>query len=238
MSSPTPAPRLAYHRTEGAGPPVVFLPGYASDMSGSKAVALEVWARNTGHAFVRFDYRGCGQSEGDFAAATLADWRDDARAILEQLAGEPAILVGSSMGGWIALLLALADPGRVHGLVLVAPAPDFTDWGFSQAEKMALLQDGRVERPSPYAPQPTLFTRAFWTSGEANRLPPGPVAIEKPVRILQGQEDPDVAWTRSLDLAQRLHSADVHLTLVKDGDHRLSREADLRLLVQAVESLC
>ena len=231
-------PRLAYHHTPGTGPTVVFLPGYASDMTGAKALALEAWAKANGRAFVRFDYRGCGQSEGEFAEATLAQWRDDALAIVEQLADRPAILVGSSMGGWIALLLALAHPGRVGGLVLVAPAPDFTDWGFSQAEKMALLQHGRVERPSPYAPEPTLFTRAFWTSGEANRLPPGPVAIAAPVRILQGQRDTDVPWTRSLDLHDRLGSADVHLTLIKDGDHRLSREGDIRALIGAVEGLC
>lgn len=232
------APRLAYHHTEGTGPTVVFLPGYASDMTGAKALALEAWAKRTGRAFVRFDYRGCGQSEGEFAEATLVHWRDDARAIVEGLADGPAILVGSSMGGWIALLLAIAAPKRVAGLVLVAPAPDFTDWGFTQAEKMALLQDGRIERPSPYSPQPTLFTRAFWTSGEANRLPPGPVPVAGPVRILQGQRDDDVPWTRTLDLAQRLGSADVHLTLVKDGDHRLSRDADIAALVAAVESLC
>lgn len=231
-------PRLAYHRTDGTGPTTVFLPGYASDMTGSKALALEVWAKANGRAFVRFDYRGCGQSEGDFAQATLANWRDDARAIVEQLADGPAILVGSSMGGWIALLLALAMPDRVAGLVLVAPAPDFTDWGFTQAEKMALLQDGRIERPSPYSDQPTLFTRAFWTSGEASRLPPGPVPVAGPVRILQGLQDTDVPWTRTLDLSQRLGSADVHLTLIKDGDHRLSREADIAALTGAVESLC
>lgn len=231
-------PRLAYHHTPGTGPTIVFLPGYASDMTGSKALALEAWAKAAGRAFVRFDYRGCGQSEGDFADATLAQWRDDALAIVEGLADAPAILVGSSMGGWIALLLALAHPERVAGLVLVAPAPDFTDWGFSQAEKMALLQQGRVERPSPYSAEPTLFTRAFWTSGEASRLPPGPVAITAPVRILQGQRDSDVPWTRSLDLHDRIGSADVHLTLIKDGDHRLSREADIRALIGAVESLC
>lgn len=232
------APRLAYHHTVGTGPTVVFLPGYASDMTGSKALALEAWAKAAGRAFVRFDYRGCGQSDGDFAEATLANWRDDARTVVEQLADGPAILVGSSMGGWIALLLAIAMPQRVAGLVLVAPAPDFTDWGFSQAEKMALLQHGRVERPSPYAPEPTLFTRAFWTSGEANRLPPGPLPVAAPVRLLQGQQDADVPWTRTLDLASRLGSADVHLTLVKDGDHRLSRDADIRALIAAVESLC
>ena len=232
------APRLAYHHTEGAGPPVVFLPGYASDMTGTKALALEAWAKATKHAFVRFDYRGCGASEGEFDAASLSDWRDDARAILEQLAERPAILVGSSMGGWIALLLALGLPDRVAGIVLVAPAPDFTDWGFSQAEKITLLQDGRLERPNPYGLEPTVTTRAFWSSGEANRLPPGPIATTVPVRILQGQKDTDVPWTRSLDLAGRLGSADVHLTLIREGDHRLSREADIRALIGAVESLC
>lgn len=229
--------RLAYHRTEGAGPAVVFLSGYASDMTGSKAVALEQWARDAGRCFVRFDYRGCGASEGAFEEATLADWRDDAQAVVEQLTDGPVILVGSSMGGWLMLLLARLLGSRLHGLVGVAPAPDFTDWGFSQAEKMALLQHGRVERPSPYSDQPTLFTRAFWSSGEANRVTFSAIEIDAPVRLLQGQQDADVPWQRTLRLGELIRSADVQLTLIKDGDHRLSRPADLRLLVQAIESL-
>jgi pimeloyl-ACP methyl ester carboxylesterase len=233
----TPRPRLAYHQTEGRGPTVVFLPGYASDMTGSKALALEGWARASGRAFLRFDYRGCGQSEGRFEDATLADWRDDVLSILDQVVRGPAVLVGSSMGGWLMLLAARGRTAQVLGLVGVAPAPDFTDWGFTQDEKMRLLQDGRLSRPNPYGPEPTLYTRAFWSSGEANRLFGGPIAITCPVRILQGQQDRDVPWHHAAHLAGLLASTDVHTVLVKDGDHRLSRDADIALLIRAVEEL-
>ena len=230
-------PRLAYHFTDGARPAVVFLPGYASDMGGAKALALEDWARTAGRAFLRFDYGGCGQSEGDFAAQTLADWRDDALAMIDDVVQGPVVLVGSSMGGWIALLIARDRPAQVDALVGVAPAPDFTDWGFTQDEKMTLLQTGRLERPNRYGPEPTLYTRAFWSSGEANRLMFGPIAFDGPVRLLQGQADPDVPWHRTLEIARRLRSADVQCWLIKDGDHRLSRETDLALLIRAVEDV-
>ena len=229
--------RLAYHLTEGTRPTIVFLPGYASDMTGTKALALEAWARASGRAFLRFDYAGCGQSEGDFADQTLAGWLSDVLAMIDQAATGPVVLVGSSMGGWLMLLAAKARPDRVVGLVGIAPAPDFTDWGFSQEEKMTLLQQGRLERPNPYGPQPTLYTRAFWSSGEANRLMFGEIAIDCPVRLIQGQRDPDVPWNRTLHLAGLIRSADVQLTLVKDGDHRLSRDADVALIIRAVEDL-
>ena len=237
----TDRPRLAYHHTPGAGPTVVFLPGYASDMTGAKAMALEGWARASGRAFLRFDYAGCGASEGAFADQTLAGWLADVEAMLDWVApvagGGPVVLVGSSMGGWLALLAARRRPAQVVGLVGVAPAPDFTDWGFSTDEKMALLQTGRLERPNPHGPEPTLYTRAFWSSGEANRLMFGTVAIDAPVRLVQGQRDADVPWERTVHLAGLLRSADVQTWLVKDGDHRLSREADLALIVRAVEDV-
>ena len=237
----TDRPRLAYHHTPGAGPTVVFLPGYASDMTGAKAMALEGWARGSGRAFLRFDYAGCGASEGAFADQTLAGWLADVEAMLDWVApvagGGPVVLVGSSMGGWLALLAARRRPAQVVGLVGVAPAPDFTDWGFSTDEKMALLQTGRLERPNPHGPEPTLYTRAFWSSGEANRLMFGTVAIDAPVRLIQGQRDADVPWERTVHLAGLLRSADVQTWLVKDGDHRLSREADLALIVRAVEDV-
>jgi pimeloyl-ACP methyl ester carboxylesterase len=228
-------PRLAYHLTEGAGPTILFLPGYASDMTGSKVLALEAWARANGRALVRFDYGGCGQSEGAFEEQTLADWRDDALSMIDSVAHGPVVLVGSSMGGWLMLLAAIARPDRVVGLVGVAPAPDFTDWGFSTDEKMQLLQHGRLERPNPYGPAPTVYTRAFWSSGEANRIMFGEIAVDCPVRLLQGQRDPDVPWVRTAQLATMLRSSDVRCTLIKDGDHRLSRDADIALLVNAVE---
>ena len=241
--SPPPAsaspvrPALAYHLTKGTGPTIVFLPGYASDMSGTKAVALEAWAKAAGRGFLRFDYGGCGQSEGVFEEQSLAGWRDDVVTMLDQLVEGPAVLVGSSMGGWLMLLVARDRPEKVAGLVGVAPAPDFTDWGFTMDEKMALLQTGRLERPSAYSDTPTVYTAKFWQSGEANRLMFGQIAIDVPVRLLQGQADADVPWTRTARLAELIRSADVQTNLIKDGDHRLSRDSDIALLVQAVEDV-
>ncbi len=230
-------PRLAHHLTEGVGPTILFLPGYASDMAGSKALALEGWARANGRGFLRFDYSGCGRSEGPFDDRTLADWRDDALSMIDSVATGPVVLVGSSMGGWLMLLAAIARPDRVVGLVGVAPAPDFTDWGFSTDEKMRLLQHGQIERPNPYGPEPTVYTRAFWQSGEANRVMFGEIAIDVPVRLLQGQRDPDVPWVRTAQLATMLKSNDVRCVLVKDGDHRLSRDADIALLIDATQDV-
>lgn len=225
--------RLAYNLREGTGPTVVFLPGYASDMAGTKALALDAWAEASGRAMLRFDYAGCGESEGDFESGTLASWRDDVLLLIDSLTSGPLVLVGSSMGGWIALLAALARPERVQALVGIAAAPDFTDWGFAQEEKLQLLQEGRMERPSDYG-APMVTTRAFWQSGEAHRLLQGPIAIDCPVRLLHGQRDPDVPWHHSTHLAGLLRSADVRTILVKDGDHRLSRPEDLRLLAATV----
>ncbi|MBB5699524.1 alpha/beta fold hydrolase [Sphingomonas yantingensis] len=229
--------RIAFRVTEGEGPTIVFLPGYASDMTGTKALALEAWAKANGRAFIRFDYRGCGESEGAFEDYTLADWRDDVLLVVDQVAKGPVVLVGSSMGGWIALLVAKARPERVTALVGIAPAPDFTDWGFSQADKMTLLTDGRLEKPSPYSDQPTVTTRAFWTAGEANRLMHGTISLKLPVRIVQGMRDPDVPWERAARLAQLIEGDDVQCWLVKDGDHRLSRDQDVAMIVRAVEEV-
>ena len=233
----TPRPRLAYNHTPGHGPTVMFLPGYASDMTGTKAMALEAWARRTNRAFLRFDYGGCGESEGVLAEQTLADWRDDVLALIDELIEGPVVLVGSSMGGWLMLLVARARIDRVVGMVGVAPAPDFTDWGFTTDEKMQMLQTGKLERANPYGPEPTVYTRPFWSSGEANRLMFGEIAIDVPTRLLHGMRDADVPWHRTGRLAELIRSADVQCWLVKDGDHRLSREADLALLVRAVEEV-
>ena len=230
-------PRLAYHLTEGTGPAIVFLPGYASDMQGSKALALEAWARDQRRAFLRFDYAGCGQSEGVFAEQTLAHWLEDALAMIDEAVAGPVVLVGSSMGGWLMLLAARARPDRVRGLVGIAPAPDFTDWGFTADEKVTLLREGRLERANPYGPEPTLYTRVFWSSGEAHRVLNGAIAVDGPVRILQGQRDPDVPWHHATHLAGQIASQDVQTWLVKDGDHRLSRPQDIALLVRAVEDV-
>ena len=230
-------PRLAYHHSAGLGPTIVFLPGYASDMTGGKATALEAWARANGRAYLRFDYAGCGASEGAFEEQTLAGWLGDVEAMLDQVATGPVVLVGSSMGGWLMLLAARKRPHQVVGLVGIAPAPDFTDWGFTTDEKLHLLQHGRLERPNPYGPAPTLYTRGFWSSGEANRLMFGAIAIDAPVRLVQGQADPDVGWQRTVHLAGLVRSADVQTWLVKDGDHRLSRDTDIALIVRAVEDV-
>ena len=230
-------PRLAYHHSPGAGPTIVFLPGYASDMQGSKALALEAWARTNGRAFLRFDYTGCGQSEGAFADQTLTGWRDDVLVMLDQVATGPVVLVGSSMGGWLMLLAAKARPERVAGMIGIAAAPDFTDWGFTADEKTYLNQYGRLERPNPYGPEPTLYTRAFWSSGEANRLLFAPIAFDGPVRLLHGDADPDVPWRLSVQLAGLLRSSDVATIVVKDGDHRLSRDGDIRLLIATVQNM-
>ena len=237
MTQPAPPARLAYHHHAGAGPTILFLPGYASDMEGGKALALDAWAKAEGRAFLRFDYAGCGASEGRFEDHSLADWRDNALTMIDRVAEGPVVLVGSSMGGWIMLLAALARSDRVAAMVGIAPAPDFTDWGFSQDEKMYLLQHGRLERPNPYGPQPTVYTRRFWQSGEANRVMGGAIPFTGKVRLLQGQKDRDVPWHRAPALAERIESDDVQTWLVKDGDHRLSREADIALLIRAVEDV-
>jgi pimeloyl-ACP methyl ester carboxylesterase len=227
---------LAYRRTEGSGPPILFLPGYMSDMEGTKALALEAGARAQGRAFLRFDYGGCGLSEGPFEQQSLADWRDDAVAMIDH-ADEPVVLVGSSMGGWLMLLAALARPERVAGLIGIAAAPDFTSWGFTDAEKGTIQREGRLVQPTPYGDDPYVTTRTFWDSGEALRLLAGEIALDCPVRLLHGQADPDVPFDISLRLAARLRSADVQTLLIKDGDHRLSREADLALLIATLAQL-
>lgn len=228
---------LAYRHRPGRGPTILFLPGYMSDMEGGKATALDAWTKEQGRAMLRFDYAGCGSSEGTFEEQTLAGWRDDVVAMIDRVVEGPVVLVGSSMGGWLMLLAALARPERVAGLVGIAAAPDFTSWGFTDEQKMTILQTGRLEEPSPYGDAPYVTTRTFWESGEALRLLFGPIDIRCPVRLLHGQADPDVPWMTSLQLAGLLRSADVQTILVKDGDHRLSRESDIALLIRTVESL-
>lgn len=229
--------RLAFAHRSGAGPTIVFLPGYMSDMEGSKALALDAWAAGRGQAMLRLDYSGCGASEGAFEDGTLAVWCDDVLHLIDTLTEGPLILVGSSMGGWLMLLVALARAERVAALVGIAAAPDFTHWGFSDAQKATLREEGRLEEPSGYSDQPYVTTRAFWESGEANRLLDAEIAIDAPARLLHGQADPDVPWNVALRLAEQLRSADVQVMLVKDGDHRLSREADIALLTATVERL-
>ncbi|KMS53908.1 alpha/beta hydrolase [Sphingobium cupriresistens LL01] len=229
--------RLAYRRQVGSGPTIVFLPGYMSDMEGGKAVALERWAVEQGRAMLRMDYAGCGASEGRFADGTLASWRDDVLLLLDALVEGPVVLVGSSMGGWLALLVALALPDRVVGLVGIAAAPDFTEWGFTDADKALLATEGRIEEPSPYGEDPYVTTLTFWQSGQALRLLEGAIAIDCPVRLLHGQQDRDVPWYVAVKTAGLVRSSDVQTLLIKDGDHRLSRDGDIALLIRTVADL-
>jgi pimeloyl-ACP methyl ester carboxylesterase len=232
-----PGGRLAFRRREGRGPTLVFLPGYRSDMEGGKATALDAWAEAQGRAIIRFDYGGCGASEGDFESQTLAGWRDGALAVIDTLTAGPVVLVGSSMGGWLMLLAALARPERVAGLVGIAAAPDFTAWGFSAEQKRIIADEGLLEEPNPYGDPPYFTSRAFWESGEALKLLEAPIPIACPVRLLHGLADADVPWRISLRLMEQLRSADVQASLVKDGDHRLSREGDIALLLATVNRM-
>ncbi len=232
---------LAYHHTPGRTPGVVFLGGYASDMTGTKATALEAHVQARGNAFLRFDYRGHGQSSGRFEDGTIGRWRDDALAAFDALTEGPQLLVGSSMGGWIALLLALARPDRVCGLVGIAAAPDFTEdlmWAeFDDAQRATLRRDRILRLPSEYSDEPGIVTMDLIEDGRNQLLLRAPIPIGVPVRLLQGMRDPDVPYRVALTLADRLESDDVQIRLIKDGDHRLSTERDLTLLMEAVDSL-
>jgi pimeloyl-ACP methyl ester carboxylesterase len=232
--------RLAYARLAGAGPGVVFLPGFRSDMQGAKALALRTHCAATGRALLRLDYSGHGASAGRFEEGTIGQWAADALAVFDALTTGPQVLVGSSMGGWIALLLARARPGRVAGLIGLAPAPDFVSklmWpAFDEAQRAAILRDGVLHLPSQYG-EPTPITRALVEDGPRHDLLDAPIPIRCPVRILHGMRDPDVPWRHALRLVEALEAEDVRLHLVKDGDHRLSRPEDLALLAETLEAL-
>ena len=229
--------RIAYRFTPGHGPALVFLPGYMSDMAGGKATAVFDMAAANGRACLLLDYSGCGESPGDFADGTLSRWRDEVVALVEAHGFERVVLIGSSMGGWLMLMVALALPGRVKGLVGIAAAPDFTDWGVAQMDK-ALLADGQaIYEDNPYGPEPTPTHPGFWADGQANLLLDGQIAFDGPVRLLHGQRDEDVPFDISLQLAGALRSADVQVTLIKDGDHRLSRDSDIHVLLRTVAEL-
>ena len=229
--------RLAFRRTAGTGPTLVFLPGYMSDMAGSKACAVFDWAAAQGRSCLLLDYSGCGESDGDFADGTLTRWRDEVLTLIEALAPGPVVLIGSSMGGWLMLLVGLALGDRLAGLIGIAAAPDFTDWGYDADQQAVLARGETVFEDNPYGPEPTPTHAPFWADGQAQRLINRPIALNCPVRLLHGQRDPDVPWELALTLAEQLHSDDVQVTLIKDGDHRLSRDADIALLLRTLESL-
>jgi len=236
---------IAVRAQSGAPPGLFWLGGYKSDMQGTKAVALAEWAQAHGRGCVRFDYSGHGESEGAFTDGTIGRWLAESLAVFDAFARGPQILVGSSMGGWLALLLARELKRRgangaasIAGMVLIAPAVDFTEelmWKkFTPAIKQELEQTGVWARPSQYAPEPYLVTRQLIEEGRNHLLLGGLIETGCPVRILQGVQDPDVPWQHAVALTSRLASDDVVLTLVKDGDHRLSRPEDIERLVQAV----
>ena len=231
--------RIAIRHQPGRSPAIIFLAGYASDMTGAKAEAIAAWAARRGQASLRFDYSGCGLSDGELDAGTISVWTQDALAAIDAAVPGAAMLVGSSMGGWIALLVALARPTQVKAIIGIAPAPDFTQWGIIDTltpdERAQLAQPGHFERASDYGP--TRFTRALVEDGAQHLLMNTPIDYGGPVRLLHGQRDPDVPWQRSLALAERIASDDVQVTLVKDGDHRLSRPCDLALLTATLEAL-
>ncbi len=249
-SAPAPSPAIlarpdgatiAYHLLAGGPPGIVFLGGFRSDMTGTKALFLEDYCRRRGCAYVRFDYFGHGASSGEIALGTIGRWREDAIAIIDSLTTGPQILVGSSMSGWIILLAALARPERIAALVGIAGAPDFTEellWPrLTPAQREELMERGSVVLPSNFDPAGYLYTRALIEDGKRHLLLRAPIALDMPVRLLHGLADESVPWQLSLRLAERLASRDVAVTLVKDGDHRLSTEPDLARLARTLDAL-
>ncbi|MCB6178894.1 alpha/beta hydrolase [Rhodobacter sp. Har01] len=233
--------RLAFNRLPGHSPGIVFLGGFKSDMQGSKASFLHDWAAAQGRAFLRFDYSGHGQSSGAFDEGCIGDWRDDARAAVETLTTGPQVLVGSSMGGWIALLLARELPARVAGLVGIAAAPDFTErtWTeeLTETQRAQVRTHGRIERPSDYAEAPYVFTRRLFEDGARQAVLTRPLALPFPARFLQGTADTDVPPAVALALLTHASGPDLRLTLVKGADHRFSGPDELALIAATLDEV-
>ncbi|PTX56463.1 serine aminopeptidase S33 family [Litoreibacter ponti] len=231
--------RIAYHRTEGRGPGLVFLGGFKSDMEGTKAVHLEAWARAQGRAFLRFDYSGHGESSGAFTDGAIGDWAEDAEAAITALTDGPQILVGSSMGGWISLLMTKRIAACIAGLVTIAAAPDFTEdsmWaGFSDAQK-AELAAGQVALPSDYG-EPYIITKRLIEDGRAHLVLRDPLPLPFPTRFLQGTDDADVGMSVALRLLDHAEGPDMRLVLLKGGDHRFSDAAALELIENAIDNV-
>ncbi|MBU0583888.1 MAG: alpha/beta hydrolase [Alphaproteobacteria bacterium] len=237
---------IAVRRVTGSEPGVVWLGGYRSDMLGTKAETLSEWASANGRAFLRHDYSGHGESGGEFRDGTISTWLAESLAVLRAFTQGPQILVGSSMGAWIALRMAqelrrAGEDERLAGMVLLAPAPDFTaeliEPSLSEEHRRDLERQGYFEEPSEYAPEPNVYTRALIEDGRQNRVMTGPIDTHCPVHVIQGMADPDVPHEHALKLVSLLPADDVTLSLVPDGDHRLSRPQDLDLMVRAVEAV-
>jgi len=238
--------RIAVRRRAGKNPGAVWLGGYRSDMTGTKAEALDGWAVREARAFVRHDYSGHGESGGRFEDGTISRWLAESLAVFHRFTSGPQILVGSSMGGWIALrmvqeLARAGEGGRVAGLLLLAPAPDFTvelmEPALTEAQRRDLDQKGYFEEHSQYSPEPNVYTRALFEDGRRNRVLDGLIDTHCPVHILQGMEDPDVPHALALKLVQHLPADDVTLSLIRDGDHRLSRPQDIAMMLAALDGL-
>lgn len=236
-----PSGRIAYRRIAGRGPGLVWFGGFKSDMTGTKAEHLSDWAAGEGRAFLRFDYSGHGASNGRFEDGTISGWLDDALAAFDQLTQGPQVLIGSSMGGWIAALLALRREHRIAGAVFIAPAPDFTEallWNqLTGPERDEIFHRGRLVDHSPYDPEPSIITRALIEDGRKHLILGAPIAINAPVRILQGMADEEVPWRHALEFANRLQTDDLDVTLIKTGDHRLSKPQELARIIAAITAL-
>lgn len=228
--------RIAYRFRPGAMPAVVYLPGYRGEMLGTKACTVDDWAAAHGRAMLRLDYGGYGESDGDFEAQSLRDRLDDVLLAIRAAGVGQCILMGSSMGGWLMLLAAVSQPTLVRGLVGIAAAPDFTDWGFDTNKRSTIMRDGRIEHPSDQGgTYPT--SRVFWEDGQRNLVLERGIPYAGPVRLIHGDADDTVPWQIAVRLMEALGSADVQMTLVKGGDHRLQRPSDLHALLQVTDSL-
>jgi pimeloyl-ACP methyl ester carboxylesterase len=229
--------QIATRRREGAAPALLFLPGYASDMEGAKALAIDAFAAERGLACLRLDYSGTGSSPGAFAEGTLEHWLEEALAALDSIADGPVIAIGSSMGGWLALHLALRRPERVRALVGIAAAPDFTQWGFTEAQKQLIVREELLEEENPDGPEPSRIYRKFWESAQELRLLEEPIAIDCPVRLIHGEEDPEVPLDIPNRLMRQLRSADVQLLTIKNGGHRLSEPNEIDAILAVLAGL-
>ena len=229
--------RIAFRRRNGAQPTILFLPGYASDMEGAKATALDHFAAARGLGCVRFDYSGTGSSDGEFAAGTLKRWLQDSLDVVDSLTAGPVVLAGSSMGGWLALLIALRRADRVRAILGIAAAPDFTDWGFGPADRRRLQDEGRIAETNADGTPGRFFTRALWQSGQEALLLTGEIAVQCPVRLVHGDRDDLVPLSVANSLLQRLRSADVQLTIVKGGGHRLSEPHEIAAILRLAADL-